>query len=477
MRGTWSPVTRSSKVQAAKLVAAIAFLAAPVQANDGWYGYTITYVNPGISVEGLAVTDIGFWGYEVAADAYLTGTQYPGSDRAVNWGMAAAYIARPIGNYDAQGMLQADHQVYLEWWYTLEQTQEPWYYDDPNDPPPGGGGGGGGGCPPLPAPQIAGINPRPTSPTVGYIELYGTDLNPTTDMSISGTSFVGITYQSPGQVNLYYEGATEGSHDVTITKCGTISNVRQFLTGNIIQISGPQSVLDGNEGSFSVTVVNGSASGYQWSFSPTSGVGNNPQVNFSSPTSASTTAPAHWFADPNNACTANPTSTYTINAHVSFNNDPAKDVSTTFTAQANLVVGGQLVMSTLTFTGGVAVSQIGASWRVIGMGTMTRNLPSLVVNYPPASQFYTKLLGHEQVHLNQISSGYWLPNDVLNNHLMPLIAPSQQELQTQINSAFNTWFLAEGARWNNDLPMNEAAAFQYSDPITPQYLYQNCGRY
>jgi hypothetical protein len=66
----------------------------------------------------------------------------------------------------------------------------------------------------------------------------------------------------------------------------------------------PASAFDGDTVSFNATIENGTASAYLWSFDAPGGAGNNPQVNFTAPTSNTTMANAHWFAKPNGACSA-----------------------------------------------------------------------------------------------------------------------------------------------------------------------------
>jgi len=50
-------------------------------------------------------------------------------------------------------------------------------------------------------------------------------------------------------------------------------------------------------------------------------------------------------------------------------------------------------------------------------------------------------------------------------------------LMTKINNASLTWFNGQESIYNSRLPAAEKDAYNVSDPIAPQYLYQNCGRY
>src|SRR5262249_39815263 len=63
-----------------------------------------------------------------------------------------------------------------------------------------------------------------------------------------------------------------------------------------VTISGAQSIMDGQQGTFSVSASSGTATAYKRSFVAPGGAGNSPNVNFGSPTSARTSTDGHWFA-------------------------------------------------------------------------------------------------------------------------------------------------------------------------------------
>jgi hypothetical protein len=91
----------------------------------------------------------------------------------------------------------------------------------------------------------------------------------------------------------------------------------ETLTANLtvepqIILNVPQTAKDGDTVTFSVTVLGGTPTSYQWSFESPQGAGNNPQVNFSSPNNATTTALAHWFALPDQECASEPPQADTI---------------------------------------------------------------------------------------------------------------------------------------------------------------------
>jgi hypothetical protein len=61
--------------------------------------------------------------------------------------------------------------------------------------------------------------------------------------------------------------------------------------------------------------------------------------------------------------------------------------------------------------------------------------------------------------------------------LSPLTDATQAGLITKINNASDNWFNGQQTIYNSRLPAAEKDAYDVSDAIAPQYLYQNCGRY
>jgi hypothetical protein len=65
----------------------------------------------------------------------------------------------------------------------------------------------------------------------------------------------------------------------------------------------------------------------------------------------------------------------------------------------------------------------------------------------------------------------------LMTQLSPLTDATQAGLITKINNASDNWFNGQQTIYNSRLPAAEKDAYDVSDAIAPQYLYQNCGRY
>jgi len=239
----------------------------------------------------------------------------------------------------------------------------------------------------------------------------------------------------------------------------------------------PATAKDGDTVTFSITPQDGTPTSIQWSFEAPSGAGNNPQVNFSSPTSASTTAMAHWFAKPNDACTASFDSRYTIKARVTFQNGSPKTKEKYFTVNAYWFPAGSVNPPNITGDPQIRFDSVRNLWIVVGPGTLQRVPNPAVINVPQTSQFYNKTVQHEQVHVEQYATGIFSDLYKISDlmpHLLPLTDPNQQPLEQKIFQAKQIWRIDQDRIMAQRLPDAEIEAHAVSDPIAPRYLYQNC---
>ena len=115
------------------------------------------------------------------------------------------------------------------------------------------------------------------------------------------------------------------------------------------------------------------------------------------------------------------------------------------------------------------------------MGNMTRVLPVAQVLVNTTSQFFNKSNQHEQVHVNQWKPGglvgdLYDPN-VLYGRVANFIGTSQADLLNQYNNALQSYKNEEVDIFVSRKQALEHEAYQVSDPIAPQYMIQNCGRF
>jgi hypothetical protein len=83
---------------------------------------------------------------------------------------------------------------------------------------------------------------------------------------------------------------------------------------------------------------------------------------------------------------------------------------------------------------------------------------------------------HENKHYQQWTSGMNSDLYVVSNlmtQLSPLTGTTQADLQNKIIDTTNSWNLDQQNVWASRHSAAEAEAYQVSDPIAPQYVYQS----
>src|SRR5262249_28639897 len=257
-----------------------------------------------------------------------------------------------------------------------------------------------------------------------------------------------------------------------------------FGTGARATISSPQSVKDGGSATFS-RAVTGGAVAYQWSFKAPSGAVNNPAVTFSAPTEASTNAQGRWFALPDKECAPTGDSTdpywnsvYTIVCTVTFADQHQQKAQTTLTVNAYWNPAG--ATGTPSISGGLTIGPDASRnlWVVVDAGTLARNLPTPTIFVPSSSQFYEKVVVHENKHVEQWKSGM-LSDLYTISSLMAILNPitdsTQEGLSKKLGIASVAWIHQQDRQFQRRLQAAEKEAHQVSDPIAPRYCYQYCG--
>ncbi len=320
----------------------------------------------------------------------------------------------------------------------------------------------------------------------GWFPYYGGDQYWWSEDDYTASVYYGeVTGQNPGTttINVEITACTwtwddideSCSEDESPTDTYTNINVADF------SISGAQTVKDGDSASFSVSVSNATASSYSWSFTSPSGAGNAPNVTFSAQSSQSTNTDAHWFANPDRDCPVTSfDATYTIKCRVTLSNGKHKDKQTSLTVNAYWNPAGDTAAPVISGGPTIGFDTSQNLWVVVNSGTLARSAPTITVYVPSASQFYYKAAEHENRHSYQWTSG--LLSDLLlisdlMTQLSPLTDATQSGLTTKINNAAQSWYNNQASIANSRHNAAERDAYSVSDPIAPQYLYQNCGRY
>jgi hypothetical protein len=217
-------------------------------------------------------------------------------------------------------------------------------------------------------------------------------------------------------------------------------------------------------------------------------------VNFTAATSAQTNTDGHWFALPNVACPSTSdipnyyNAAYTITAKVTFGEGDSTSKNTTLTVNAYWNPAG-FTDPNIARIGGVPNMASdnpdgSGTWRVTGKGTLSRVVPTSSTIYViSTSQFYNKTSQHEQVHVNNwiLGTGHLYGDlyivDVFYNQIINITGTSQNDLINKLGAALTTYVNSQGAIVAQRHNQDEQQAYAVSDPIPPQYVYQNCGRY
>ena len=315
-----------------------------------------------------------------------------------------------------------------------------------------------------------------TGSNLSYSWDFGADATPATGSGITPS----CTY------------STTGAKTVTLTVTDTVSGLTasDTLTVTAVLIE-PKTVNDGESVDFEVLGAE-SATVFSWGWETPSelglnpDVGNNPEVVFSPADSRETTIDnAKWYAYPNRDCptgrlaAADKRSVYTITCTLTFPDGRSCTVASTLTVNVPWVLAGFLQIG---FSGSPTIAQNSGTqlWEVTGRGTIQRILRSQT-SVPSSSQFYAKVQAHEQVHYAQVNTGlassYYTLDDLWTNHLRDLTADNQADLEILIQWAVDDFIFAENERIRPLLPQLERAAYDVSDVISPQYLYQRCNRF
>jgi hypothetical protein len=393
---------------------------------------------------------------------------WDGSDATVNLS-AQATIA---GNYSIQG----DHYYYP---YDGDWTPaDPEYtYDSVYSPAIG---------PPTVTGDSFAYGTTWNAGTYGNISLSGFDLSgvvPTiADSGCAGAwaaSAWSSSYSSvTAYLSVYVSLAVQCT--LTISAPGWAAQIQlNPLPPPAISAIAPQSINDGDTGSFSVTATSGAPTSYGWSYTVPAGTNsNNPEVTFTAPNAASTGTDGHWYAT-DGPCASSLYPQYTITATVGF------PWGGPLTGQSTLQVGvpwtPQGAYTTqATIAGAVQVAGLGSYFFVLGPGSLQRTQPVTTFYVPQTSQFYSKVAAHEQVHVNQWAAGGMFAALYQVSDLYALLSPLNDTtlvgLNAQISQVASTYFQGQSALLTAGIPAAEAQAYAVSDPIAPQYIYQGaCG--
>lgn len=249
-----------------------------------------------------------------------------------------------------------------------------------------------------------------------------------------------------------------------------------------VRITGPSNANDGESGvTFTASVEGGTASTYLWTAKWPTGAGNAPKVTFGSDNAASTSADAHWFASPDNDCSASINSTYKIKVAVTVNGQQG-DAERDYTINVPWDPAG-VTTATPEIEGGPVIARdpVSGIWRVSDIGTLTYvSNVAKTINVPISSQFYGKTDVHESKHVQQWEvtglRGRFFDPRAYYRRIASFTAPTSQELIQMLTAELGRFLTEAKSSAKSLCNQGEIEAFAVSDPLSPKYIYQICGR-
>ncbi len=263
------------------------------------------------------------------------------------------------------------------------------------------------------------------------------------------------------------------------TKTGTATAVKGLVNVSLNVNPSDNTVIDGTINlPYSLDVqACVPATSFSWSAVPqNTPAGNDPHLDFL-PYSAQqnvTIANANWYAYPADDECACLQSTYLLTAQAVVNNDVHSDTKslTVYIPEYAAYTPPPEVRYE-----NIDIAEIGGAWKMLN-GNFSRYLGPTVYYLPTTSQFYSKMVAHENVHINQNLSG--ISSDIslaepIKNRLEGLRAHNAIALMDLIYDEKTKYDNEEGNKFGDIYKEMERLAYVVSDPILPMYFYQwNC---
>lgn len=246
-----------------------------------------------------------------------------------------------------------------------------------------------------------------------------------------------------------------------------------------VSIGGDGDEWDGQTGhTFSLSVLGGTPTQYAWQYSNPPDSGNNPNVAFGG-WGATVTTDAHWFASPDGVCSGATPSPYTIHGLASIA-EVWYQASTPYRIHIPNPSGETYSPKVYGYADMMNPTG-GSGLYTVGQSHYYRTQPTVAIKALPGSQFLGKVTAHENVHVQQFTSGlfsaYWDPIAAYNL-VRNFTYTTHAALSARLSAAIDAYHAGQDALVEAQMPGAEAQAYVVSDPIAPMYFYQAaCGRH
>ena len=312
---------------------------------------------------------------------------------------------------------------------------------------------------------------------------------------------------------------THGTKTVTLTVSYADTNGDPIAASGTLEVKvismASKVVEDGKNVDFEVlgppSVLDAPTTTFSWDWDYQKPAGNDPDVSFSSLDSKRTTINrAKWYAFPDVTCSPRPspppdpfiTSTYTIECTVTTPNGSA-------TVEAKLSVkipeeGGRTLSPTLAnFTFDNQSGDLQKPWR-LNPNSIRREDAEVIIKVDENSQFYDKLLAHENRHVEQWKAGWKsnyftvdkflnfvtnsgvtvrnLKSDIVEDEENDVGDVVREGLKTVVRRAYRNWYVEELTAATRELEKPgvlqaaERDAYSVSNQVSPHYYYEGVCR-
>jgi hypothetical protein len=255
-----------------------------------------------------------------------------------------------------------------------------------------------------------------------------------------------------------------------------------YLRAPRIDMSVPAAAMDGDTVTFAVSTIGGKAVSYLWSFETKSGSKDGAHLKIENAAGPATPAMAFWYSTGHDICGIDFASTYRIKVRVTFDDGEQVTKAASFVVRVDKNWGGNVDPPAVRGAPEIRFDEKLKRWFITGSGTLKRVPNPLKMRIPRTSQFYEKVMKHEQVHVKQFENG--ILSDLFRvDSLMKWLQKAnlsdteRQPLEQKIFAEISNWKQGQQQAMMKRLPAAEREAYAVSDQIAPRYIFQNCGRY
>lgn len=165
---------------------------------------------------------------------------------------------------------------------------------------------------------------------------------------------------------------------------------------------------------------------------------------------------------------------YSVNCEVTVGGVKCR-VATPATLSVTVDMTGQTTGCVFQSWDTITVAETGGIWKVTGQGDFSRSTPVASVNMPTTSQFHNKAMVHENMHVEQWTTGMFKDlkdaNALYNSTLITLTSTnSESDLRSKILVAVWARSVIDDAICDSKICDAEKEAFDAMNAVDPDFL-------